>query len=649
MSGRVLVVDDSLTIRMDLVGAFENAGIAVAPCASVREAREALGRESFPLVILDVLLPDGDGVELLEAIRASETARAYVVVLSTEAELRDRVRGMTRGADEYLAKPYDVEHLVARARQLGLTATRETLGRPRILLIDDSPTFRSAAAEALERAGYDVVQAETGELGLRLAASVRPAAILVDGQLPGIDGPGVIRRIRLDAALRTTPCVLLTASGRRNDELDALDAGADGFAHKEADLTVVVARLAAVLRSAASVPLARAATGQKKVLAVDDSRTYLQELGQLLRDEGYDVVLASSGEEALELLAVHPVDCVLLDVVMPGLSGQETCARIRASSVLREVPIIMLTGLEDREAMIAGLAAGADDYVSKANEPAVLRARVRAQIRRRQFEAEARHIREELLARQREVAEANAARELAETRAALAIELERKNEELEAFSYTVSHDLRAPLRAIDGFSQALAVDHAALLPPEGREHLDHIRRATQRMGELIEDLLALARLSRAAIRPERVDVSTLATTILGELRAREPARDVREVVTPSITVHADARLMRAVLENLLANAWKFTRNKPGARIELGPEAEGFYVADDGAGFDPTQRASLFRPFRRLHSEREFEGTGIGLATVRRIVERHGGSITAEGAVGRGATFRVRLPPSGKSP
>jgi DNA-binding response OmpR family regulator len=207
--------------------------------------------------------------------------------------------------------------------------------------------------------------------------------------------------------------------------------------------------------------------GPKKILAVDDSRTFLQAVGDMLRHEGYDVVLARSGEEALDVLAIEKVDCILLDVVMPGLTGQETCRRIKAASGMRDVPLIMLTSLEDRQAMIEALGAGADDYIAKASEFEVLAARIRAQLRRRQFEDENRRIREELLHKELEAARIRAAAELTETRAALVGELQRKNQELEAFSYSVSHDLRAPLRSIDGFSRALLEECAEQLDETG--------------------------------------------------------------------------------------------------------------------------------------------------------------------------------------
>jgi two-component system, NtrC family, sensor kinase len=651
MRDAVLIVDDSLTVRMDLADAFEAAGLRAIPCATAAAARAVMAAETPSVVILDVILPDGDGVQLLGELRARESsARTVVVMLSTEAEVKDRVRALTTGADEYVGKPYDAGYVVAKAQEL-LAARRtqpSARERPTVVLIDDSVTFREALREALEAAGNDVLVAASGEEGLRMAAAHRPTAVVVDGVLPGMDGATVIRTIRLDAALRGLACILLTGSEGEGAELRALEAGADAFVRKDEDMELILARVAAAMRAVAT-PGAQTASllGPKKVLAVDDSPIYLDALGDALRGDGYDVVLARSGEEALELLAVQTVDCILIDLMMPGLGGKETCRRIKDAPIVRDIPLIILTALDDREAMIDGLGAGADDYISKSSDLHVLRARVRAQIRRKQFEDENRRIREQLLQKELEAAEARSVRALAETRAALVAELEAKNEELEAFSYSVSHDLRAPLRSIDGFSAALLEDYEDKLDEAGRGHLRRVRAATRRMGELIDDLLHFSRVGRAALHRASVDVSQLAATVVSNLRSADPARKVDVIVEEGLTAHADAGLLRLVLENLLGNAWKFTSRAEHARIEVRAITQGghraYQIRDNGAGFDMTHATRLFTPFQRLHAEAEYPGTGIGLATVRRIVERHGGKIWVDASVGEGATFSFTLP------
>jgi DNA-binding response OmpR family regulator len=644
MSGRILVVDDSLTVRMNLVDVLSAAELPVVACASLGEARAALAAEQFALVILDEILPDGDGIELLREIRAAAAAPAVpVMLLSTEAEIRDRIRGLTTGADEYVGKPYDPGYLVARARELA----RHT-GGPRdtatILLIDDSITFREELKAALEQASYRVLIAGSGEEGLHLAADLRPNAVIVDGMLPGIDGATVVRRIRLDAALRGLPCLLLTGSEDRGEELRALDAGADAFVRKDESTMLILARLSAMLRRAGA-RLAEGNTaslsGPKKILAVDDSETYLQELAEGLRANGYELVLARSGEETLALLEVQRVDCILLDVMMPGIGGHEACRRIKSVPGLRDIPIVMLTAVEDRDAMIRGLSAGADDYIAKSSDLDVLRARVLAQIRRKQFEDENRLIREHLLRAGLEALEAQAARQIAESRASLVEQLEAKNEELESFSYSVAHDLRAPLRSIDGFGLILLEDYADKLDDEGKQYIAYVRESAQQMAQLIDDLLALSRVTRAELRRGNVDVSAIARSVVARLAQAAPARQVEIVIADGLATFGDGGLITIALENLIGNAWKFTRGSAQARIEVGvteEEPPHFFVRDNGAGFDMAYASKLFGMFQRLHSASEFEGTGIGLATVRRIVRRHGGHIRAEGAVGQGAAF-----------
>jgi len=222
--------------------------------------------------------------------------------------------------------------------------------------------------------------------------------------------------------------------------------------------------------------------------------------------------------------------------------------------------------------------------------------------------------------------------------------LDAANKELEAFSYSVSHDLRAPLRSIDGFSQALIEEYEDRLDGAGKSYLQRVRAATQRMGVLIDDLLNLSRVTRAPLRRARVNLSALAQSIVEDLRHAQPERAVEFVIAPGLDDDCDTNLIRIVLENLLGNAWKFTSRHAAARIEFGCEGETYFVRDDGAGFDATYKAKLFGAFQRLHNVHEFSGTGIGLATVQRIIRRHGGRVVADGAPEKGATFSFTLHP-----
>jgi len=267
-----------------------------------------------------------------------------------------------------------------------------------------------------------------------------------------------------------------------------------------------------------------------------------------------------------------------------------------------------------------------------AQEAALAINTVRLNLRRREAEEELQRHQQQL---ERLVAERTA-------------ELSAVNEELEAFSYSVSHDLRGPLRAIDGFSQLLIDDFGDRVDDAGREYLDRVRNAAQRMGELIDDLLDLSRVSRADINSEPVDLSVLAREIVADLRAGEPQRNVEVEVQAAMRVTGDKLLLRLALENLIGNAWKYTSGGRRARIEVGMEEREngvvFFVQDNGVGFDMKYADKLFQPFQRLHGTHEFPGTGIGLATVQRIIQRHGGRLWANAAPGQGARFCFTLPP-----
>lgn len=640
MANTVLIVDDSLTVRMDLHEAFEEGGFRTVLCATGAAAVAAFDAEQFDVALFDVLLPDADGVELLRELRAHPRhAGVVTLLLSSEAEVSDRLRGLRHGADDYVGKPYDAHSVVARSRELLQRGAHEPAGRS-VLVIDDSLTFREELRALLAAEGYEVQAAASGEEGLRVAATRPPSAIIVDGVLPGIDGATVIRRVRLDATLRNVPCLLLTAADDYATELQILDAGADAFVRKQENLAVVLAKLAAVLRKSTDAPLPAAGPfhGQVKVLLVDPDRAFLEQAADQLREEGYEPVAAPDADDALAMLAVQPAGCVVLAVDdTPG--GLELCTRIRSVPGLRDMPVI---GLGAGDALLDCLAAGADDYVRRADGVTTLRAHIRAHIRRQQLHEQNRRIRDELVRRELEAAQERAARQVAETRAELVEELEWRNRELEAFSGSVSHDLRSPLQTILSFSELLLEEQS------GKEPADLVRRinkAAHRMNALIDALLQLAGANRGQIQRTEVDLSALAADVVEELRQRDPSRDVDVTVAPGMRASCDGELVRAVLINLVGNAWKFTGRTPSPLIEIGCSPTAYFIRDNGAGFPADRADQLFRPFGRLHDSSEFPGTGIGLTTVQRIVDRHGGRVWAQSEPGRGATFSFTLPES----
>lgn len=662
--GPVLVVDDSLTARMDLTEALEAAGFPVLGAPTLAEARALLERERPALVLLDLRLPDGDGIELLDEIRNdAATHDVPVIMLSGRAEVADRIRGLQRGADDYVGKPYNRKYVVSRAAQL-LGGAREAADpRPLVLVVDDSEGMRLLVAYSLEGHGYRVLQASNGEEGLRLAALHRPSAVVVDHEMPGIDGSTMIRRMRSDRAMQDTVCMLFTGSASAPAEMAGLEAGADAYVRKDSDLSLVVARLGALLRARDTnepAPFASSYLRATKVLCVDDSATFLHALADDLRGEGYEVVTARSGPEALDLLDVDTVDCVLLDRIMPGMNGIEVCRSIKGHPALRNLPVLMLTAMDEPGSVVEGLEAGAEDYVVKGSGFDIIRGRLRAQLRRRHYEEENRRMRVRLADAEMQAVEAKVARELADERARHLDELAEKNaelarsneelvsanRELEAFAHTVSHDLRGPLRAIHGFCGIVQEEYGPRLDDEGRRLLSRVAAGATHATAIVDDLLRLSTASLQSLDPRPVDLAVLARGVLARLAAQDRDRKVEAVVAESLRVHGDPGLLNQAIENLVGNAWKYSRNVPVARIEVGETqvdgARTFYVRDNGAGFDMAYVSKVFEPFQRLHTSDQFEGTGIGLATVRRIVERHAGRIWADSEVGAGTTFSFTL-------
>jgi two-component system sensor histidine kinase/response regulator len=363
------------------------------------------------------------------------------------------------------------------------------------------------------------------------------------------------------------------------------------------------------------------------ILLVDDDPTKRFALKTILAPLGEEVVEASSGADALRQLLRKEFAVVLLDVRMPGMDGFETAQLIRQRPRSELTPIIFVTALNQGETSAGrGYELGAVDFVFAPVVPAILRAKVavfvelyRAQQELRRYRTQLEHLVEE------------------RTTALTAI-----NRELEAFSYLVSNDLRAPLLAFDGLSEALLGDYGGKLDDRAKDYLHRMRRASQRMGDVFDGLQSLFRVTGGDIHRENADVSAMAAEIVEEMKAPNPHRHVTVTIQPDLSVSGDVRLVRILLGNLIGNAWKFTGNKEDATIEVGREGvdgeSRLFVRDNGAGFDMINAHKLFGAFQRLHSQSEFPGMGIGLATVRRIVNRHGGRCWAEGAVGEGATF-----------
>jgi len=371
------------------------------------------------------------------------------------------------------------------------------------------------------------------------------------------------------------------------------------------------------------------------VLIVDDNPLGRDALMSVLEAGDYGLHVAGNGPEALEKSAALQPDLILLDVMMPGMDGFEVCRRLRADAVLAETPILLVTALDDRGSRLRGFEAGADDFISKPFDRTEMRARVktlcRLSLQRKAREAE-----------QRQMLEASRLHE-AEL-AAQARLLSDANRELEAASYTIAHDLRSPLRVIQSFMQVLETRHASGLDRDAREVVGTVRAYATRMSELLDGLLGFSRLGHVALGNTVVAMRAMAVSVAGEA-GRERNVAIRIGMLPD--VRGDEVLLRQVWVNLIENAVKFSARvaQPTLTIDarrIGEEVI-YGVQDNGAGFDAALTDRLFGIFQRLHPATEFEGTGVGLATVRRIVERHGGRVHAETLPEGGARFEFALP------
>lgn len=374
---------------------------------------------------------------------------------------------------------------------------------------------------------------------------------------------------------------------------------------------------------------------QRRVLIVDDDRDFVESLQEILESKGYAVATAHDAEMARVVAAKFNVDVALLDIRLGQDNGVDLIASLKQQQPA--IICVMLTAHKSLETAVGALRQGAYNYLTKPLHPEELLAtlercyeKLRLQQQREQVEEELRKHRDHL---EELVAERTTS-------------LERVNKELETFSYSISHDLRAPLRHINGFSQALLEECGDKLNDNGKDYLHRVRTASRRMGELIDDLLSLSRITRQEMKRQPGDLSALANDIATQLKKDQPDRVVQFDIQEGQTVQGDARLLRIVLENLLGNAWKYTSKQSSARIEFGcTENDGeqvYYVRDDGVGFDMKYVKKLFGSFQRLHRDDEFPGTGIGLATVARIIHRHGGRVWAEAEVNKGATFYFTL-------
>jgi two-component system sensor histidine kinase/response regulator len=369
-----------------------------------------------------------------------------------------------------------------------------------------------------------------------------------------------------------------------------------------------------------------------RILIVDDETAQMRALCDTLAQEGFSTHGVSSGPQALDSLSQRGFDLILTDLMMPDMDG---ITLLRAAiEVQPQIVGIVMTGQATIDTAVQAMQAGALDYIQKPFRLNLILPVLRRAIAVRDLRLANTELEQRIRERTSELETANR-------------DLETANKDLESFSFSVSHDLRSPLRAIAGFLEMYETDYGDTIPADGRPLLDFIHRSAARMNQLIDDLLQFSRFTRQPLAKRNVPMASMARRLMDELKAKEPARPIDALIDDVPDCEGDPSLLEQVMINLLSNAVKFTRTRRPARIEMGSRDEGkervYYVRDNGAGFDATYAHKLFSVFQRLHSADEFEGTGVGLSIVDRIVKRHGGRVWAEGELDRGATFYFALP------
>ena len=550
-------------------------------------------------------------------------------------------------------------------------------GRKRILVVEDSPTQAMLVQLRLEQEGFEAVTVPTAEAALEALATLHPDLMLVDYHLPGIQGDELCRRVRMNINTQGLPMLMLTADQSAGAEVRGLESGADDYVAKSEDFDVLVLRIRALLRKSSTqlnlLMPDESFFRKARILAIDDSLTYLELLKHELADEGYTVDVAASGLEGLGRMQTETYDCLLVDLVMPGMGGLEVIREVVTHEAHGDSPVVilMLSAQESKENAMRALAAGADDFVGKSSDISVLKGRLRALLRHKYLHEQHRRIIDEFK-RQEDSLERAVEERTRELKAEIA-ERERAEEELRRakeiaeaasrakteFLANMSHELRTPLNAIIGFSdmirnQVFGKVADCAMSQKYLEYIDNIHDSGCHLLKIINDILDVSRIEvgKVKLNEELLDLREVVKATERLIHSQADKNKVK--VIPALPdsfpmLLGDERILKQTVLNLVSNAVKFTPEGGSVTISTEVAGDGWMelrVKDTGIGIASEDHSKVMQPFGQVDSSlsRRHEGTGLGLPLSKTFMELHGGALLLDSALGEGTTITLRFPP-----